>query len=255
MNGTRADGSTLMSQGGKPVYSAFFQQSSFATHAIANERFAIRIRKDAPLDLVGPLACSGQTGAGAVLNSLKPVAGDAIAVFGIGAVGLSSLMAAKIAGCDPIIAVDIHDRRLALARELGATHTINHTGRNDVVAEIRNITGSGVRHAIETSAHPAVLREAVEVLMPAGTCVLLGSAPPGSEVSLDMPFLQNGRSVHGVMQGESRPFEFIPQLVDFLMDGKMPVEKMIAFYPLADINRAAEDSNTGKAIKPVLRMP
>ncbi len=157
MNGTRADGSTLMSQGGKPIYSAFFQQSSFATHAIANERFAIKIRKDAPLDLVGPLACSGQTGAGAVLNSLKPLAGDAIAVFGIGAVGLSSLMAAKIAGCDPIIAVDIHDRRLALARELGATHTINHTGRNDVVAEIRNITGSGVRHAIETSAHPAVL--------------------------------------------------------------------------------------------------
>jgi aryl-alcohol dehydrogenase len=255
MNGTRADGSTLMSQGGKPVYSAFFQQSSFATHAIANERFAIKIRKDAPLDLVGPFACSGQTGAGAVLNSLKPVAGDALAVFGVGAVGLSSLMAAKIAGCDPIIAIDIHDQRLALARQLGATHTINHTGRNDVVAEIRNITGGGVRYSIETSAHPVVLREAVEALMPAGTCVLLGSAPPGSEVSLDMPFLQNGRSVHGVMQGESRPFEFIPKLVDFLMAGKLPVEKMIAFYPLADINRAAEDSNTGKVIKPVLRMP
>jgi len=255
MNGTRADGSTLMSQHGKPIYSAFFQQSSFATHAIANERFAIKIRKDAPLDLVGPLACSGQTGAGAVLNSLKPLAGDAIAVFGIGAVGLSSLMAAKIAGCDPIIAIDIHDKRLALARELGATHVINHQGRTDVVAEIRNITGGGVRHAIETSAHPVVLREAVEALMPAGTCVLLGSAPPGSEVSLDMPFLQNGRSVHGVMQGESRPFEFIPKLVDYLMEGKLPVDRMITFYPLADINRAAEDSNTGKVIKPVLRMP
>jgi aryl-alcohol dehydrogenase len=98
------------------------------------------------------------------------------------------------------------------------------------------------------------LREAVEALMPAGTCVLLGSAPPGSEVSLDMPFLQNGRAVHGVMQGESRPFEFIPKLVDFLMDGKLPVDRMITFYPLADINRAAEDSNNGTVIKPVLRM-
>lgn len=255
MNGTRADGSTLISQGGKPIYSAFFQQSSFATHAIANERYAIKIRNDAPLDLLGPFACSGQTGAGAVLNSLKPRPGDSIAVFGVGAVGLSSLMAAKIAGCDPIIAVDIHDKRLALARELGATHTINHSGRNDVVQEIRKITGGGVRHSIETSAHPAVLREAVEVLMPAGTCVLLGSAPPGSEVTIDMPFLQNGRSVHGVMQGESRPSEFIPKLVDYLMAGAMPVEKMISFYPLAEINRAAEDSNTGAVIKPVLRMP
>ncbi len=254
MNGTRADGSTLMSLRGKPVYSAFFQQSSFATHAIANERYAVKIRSDAPLDLVGPLACSGQTGAGAVLNSLRPVAGNSIAVFGVGAVGLSSLMAAKIVGCDPIIAVDIHDQRLALARELGATHVINHRGRKDVVEEIRKITGSGVRYSIETSAHPVVLREAVEALMPAGTCVLLGSAPPGSEVSLDMPFLQNGRAVHGVMQGESRPFEFIPKLVDFLMDGKLPVDRMITFYPLADINRAAEDSNNGTVIKPVLRM-
>lgn len=255
MNGTRADGSTLISQGGEPIYSAFFQQSSFATHAIANERYAIKIRDDAPLDLVGPFACSGQTGAGAVLNSLRPQPGDAFAVFGVGAVGLSSLMAAKIAGCDPIIAVDVHDKRLALARELGATHAINHSGRSDVVQEIRTITGSGVRHSIETSAHPAVLREAVEALMPAGTCVLLGSAPPGSEVSLDMPFLQNGRSVHGVIQGESRPWEFIPKLVDYLIEGRMPVERMITFYPLAEINRAAEDSNNGAVIKPVLRMP
>jgi aryl-alcohol dehydrogenase len=121
MRGTRPDGSTLMSHNGSPVYSAFFQQSSLATHAIANERFAVKVRQDAPLELLGPLACSGQTGAGAVLNTMQPVQGDAIAVFGVGAVGLSGLIAAKIAGCDPIIAVDIHAQRLALARQLGAT--------------------------------------------------------------------------------------------------------------------------------------
>jgi aryl-alcohol dehydrogenase len=254
MNGTRADGSTLMSQNSAPIYSAFFQQSSFATYAIANQRFAVKVRSDAPLELLGPFACSGQTGAGAVFNSMRPKQGDSFAVFGSGAVGLSGLMAAKIAGCDPIIAVDVHDKRLALARELGATHTINHTGRTDLVSKIRSITGDGVRFSLETSSLPAVLREAVEALMPAGTCVLLGSARAGTEVSLEMPFLQNGRTVHGVMQGESQPRDFIPRLVDHLMRGEMPVERMITFYPLADINRAAHDSTDGTTIKPVLRM-
>ena len=254
-SGTRPDGSTLLRQDGAPVYSAYFQQSSFSTHTIANERFVVKVRNDAPLDLIGPFACSGQTGAGAVFNSMKPKPGDSFAVFGVGAVGLSGLMAAKVAGCDPIIAVDIHDRRLALARELGATHTINHTGRGDVVAEIRKITGEGVRFSLETSAQPAVFREAVEALMPAGTCVLLGSARSGTEVTFDMAFLQFGRVVRGVIQGESQPKEFIPQLVDLLMQGKMPVDRMITFYDIADINRAAQDSASGTTIKPVLRMP
>src|SRR6266851_5702077 len=89
--------------------------------------------------------------------------------FGVGAVGLSGLMAARIARCDPIIAVDIHDQRLALARELGASHAINHAGRTDVVAEIRKIIGAGVRFSLETSAQPVVSREAVEALMPGGS--------------------------------------------------------------------------------------
>ena len=255
MRGTRPDGSTLMSKGGAAVYGAFFQQSSFATHAIANERYMVSVRKDAPLELLGPFACSGQTGAGAVLNSMQPRAGDSFAVFGVGSVGLSALMAAKIAGCDPIIAVDVHDERLALAHALGATHVINHGGRTDVVADIRRITGDGVRFSLETSAQPAVLREAVEALIAAGTCVLLGSARGGTEVSFEMPFLQFGRVVRGVIQGESHPQEFIPKLIDFLMQGKMPVERMMTFYPLAQINRAAQESSLGATIKPVLRMP
>src|SRR5262245_53589904 len=120
MSGTRSDGTTLIAKGGAPVYSAFFQQSSFATYALANERFVVKIRQDAPLDRVGPFACSIQTGAGAVLNAMQPEPGDGFVVFGVGGVGLSGLMAAKIAGCNPIIAVDVHDHRLALARELGA---------------------------------------------------------------------------------------------------------------------------------------
>jgi aryl-alcohol dehydrogenase len=91
--------------------------------------------------------------------------------------------------------------------------------------------------------------------MAAGTCILLGSARNGTEVSFEMPFLQFGRVVRGVIQGKSRPQQFISKLVDFLMQGKMPVEQMMTFYPLADINRAALDSSQGTTIKPVLRMP
>ena len=255
MRGTRLDGSTLMRQNGEPIYSAFFQQSSFGTYAIANHRFAVKVRNDAPLDVLGPFACSGQTGAGAVFNSMRPRPGDSFVVFGVGAVGLSGLMAAKITGCDPIIAVDVRAARLALARELGATHTLDHTENSDVVPEVRKITGEGARFTLETSAAPNVFREAIEALMPGGTCILLGSARKGTEVSFDMSFLQFGRVVRGVIQGESIPQKFIPLLVDLLMQGKMPVDRMMTFYPLAEINRAAEDSSSGRTIKPVLRMP
>jgi len=255
MGGTRADGSTLLSRNGTPVYSAYFQQSSFGTFALTQARWTVKVRNDAPLEMLGPLACSGQTGAGAVLNVAKPDPGDGIAVFGVGAVGLSALMAAKIAGCAPIIAVDVHEHRLALARELGATHLIDHNACGDVVGEIRGIAAGGVRHAIETSALPEVLREAIEVLLPGGTCILLGSARKGTDASFEMPFLQQGRVVRGVVQGDSMPGEFIPKLVDYIMDGKFPLERMITFYDLADINRAAQESSAGKTIKPVLRMP
>jgi aryl-alcohol dehydrogenase len=253
--GTRADGSTLHSKDGKPVYGAFFQQSSFGNFTIANERFAVKLRKDVPLEVVCALACGGQTGAGTVLNVMKPKAGDSIAVFGVGTVGLSGLMAAKLAGCDPIIAIDVHDHRLKLTRELGATHTINHSGRTDIVAEIKKITGLGVRFSVETSAVSSVFREAIEALMPAGMCILLGSARAGTEVGFETPFLQNGRIVRGVIQGDSVPQQFIPQLADHIVAGKFPVERLITYYDLADINRAADESSKGKAIKPVLRMP
>src|SRR3984885_11017385 len=250
--GTRADGSTLLAENGAPVYSAFFQKSSFGTFALTQERYTVKVRNDAPLELLGPLACSGQTGAGAVFNVMRPKPGESLAVFGVGAVGLSALMAAKIAGCDPIIAVDIRPQRLALARELGATHTIDHVAGADTVAEIRAIAERGVRYSLDTSALPVVFREAIESLKQGGTCVLLGSARHGTEVPIDMKFLQEGRVVRGVIQGDSTPKDFIPRLVDLIMDNKFPIQKMIKFYNFADINRAAEESSAGIAIKPVL---
>jgi len=253
-SGRRADGSTPMSRDGAPVYSCFFQQSSFATFAVAPAKDAVKLRRDAPLELLGPLGCGLQTGPGAVLNVMQPEAGRSIAIYGVGGVGLAGLMAAKVAGCDPIIAVDRLPGRLTLARELGATHTIESRGA-ETLAEIRKITGGGTHFALETSAVPEVFRLAVDGLRGLGTCVLVGSARAGNEVSFEMPVLQGGRTVRGVVQGDSRPREFIPRLVDLFMEGKMPLDRLITRYDFADINRAAADATSGATIKPVLKLP
>jgi aryl-alcohol dehydrogenase len=226
--GGRADGSPTMRRDGAPVYGAFFQQSSFATYALAPARDVVKVRNDAPLELLGPLGCGIQTGAGAVLNVMQPQPGKSLAVFGVGSVGLAALMAAKVAGCEPIIAVDVRANRLALARELGATHTIDNSAE-DAVATIRRLTGGGAHFTLETSASPAVFRQAVDCLAIRSTCVLAGSARRGTEVSFEMPFLQAGRTVRGVVQGDSRPEEFIPRLVDLLMAGRFPLDRVVTF--------------------------
>ena len=265
-SGRRADGSAPLSRAigshRVPVYSCFFQQSSFATFALTPAKDAVKIRGDAPLELLGPLGCGLQTGAGAVLNVMQPpgrsIAGASIAIYGVGGVGLAGLMAAKIAQCDPIIAIDRLPGRLALARELGATHALESPKDNnfaETLAEIRRITGAGTHFALETSAVPAVFRLAVDALRGLGTCVLVGSARAGTEVSFEMPVLQGGRTVRGVIQGDSRPREFIPRLVDLFMAGRMPLDRLITRYPFSEINRAAADASSGATIKPVLRLP
>src|ERR1051325_5300977 len=253
-SGRRADGSTPKSRGGERFYSCFFQQSSFATFAVAPAKDVVRIRRDAPLELLGPLGCGLQTGAGAVLNVMQPRAGQSLVVFGVRGVGLAGLMAGKVAGCDPIVAVDRLPARLALARELGATHALESRGA-ETLAEIRKITGGGAHFALETPAIPEVFRLAVDSLRGLGSCVLVGSARAGTEVSFEMPWLQGGRTVRGVVQGDSRPREFIPRLVDLSMDGRFPLDRLVTRYDLADINRAAADAVSGATIKPVLILP
>ena len=252
--GKRADGSTPVSRNGMPVYSCFFQQSSFATFAVAPAKDVVKIRRDAPIEMLGPLGCGLQTGAGAVLNVMRPREGQSLVVFGVGGVGLAGLMAGRIAGCDPIVAIDRLPARLALARELGATHSLESKGA-ETLAEIREITGGGAHFALETSAVPAVFRLAVDALRGLGTCILVGSARAGAEVSFEMPWLQGGRTVRGVIQGDSNPREFIPRLVDLFMAGRFPLDRLVTRYEFADINRAAADATSGAAIKPVLRLP
>ena len=251
--GARPDGSTSLRKDGEPIHSTFFNQSSFATHALATERNVVKVRDDVPLELLGPLGCGIQTGAGGVLNALRPQAGTSIVVFGTGSVGMSAIMAARVAGCTTIVGVDVKPNRLELARELGATHTIN-PAEADPVEEIKQITGGGANYALETTASPPVFRQAVDSLTWLGVCGLIGAAALGTEATFDMNTILFGRTVRGIIEGDSVPDIFIPRLLELYTQGRFPIDRLIRQYPLADINRAAEDSEQGRVWKPVLTM-
>ncbi|SPO55744.1 Aryl-alcohol dehydrogenase [Pseudomonas sp. JV551A1] len=251
--GQRTDGSTPYKDAeGHAVCGCFFNQSSFGTHALVSERNAIKIPKDVPLELMGPLGCGIQTGAGAIMNALKPGVGSSIAVFGAGSVGLSAIMAAKAVGCTQIIAVDMNDARLELARELGATHVINPASSN-TLDKIREISGGGVQFSLECTSHPKVLRQAVDCLRIPGVCGLVGAAPLGTEASLDMNTVLFGRTLRGIIEGDSVPKVFIPQLIELWRAGRFPFDRLVKYYALEDINQAVADSESGVVLKPILK--
>ena len=253
-SGKRLDGSTTIRCEDASTHGNFFGQSSFATHALANERNAIKVRKDAPLELLGPLGCGLQTGAGAVLNSLGLRAGQSIAVFGVGAVGLAAVMAARVAGASRIFAVDVVEKRLALAKELGATTAINGA-KTDALKEILAATKTGVDFALDTTANDKAIEQAVDCVGPLGACGLIANKNPAQAAQVKiLGSMLRGRTIRGIVQGDSVPDIFIPRLVDFFMDGRFPFDKLVKFYPFDNIAEAMADADSGATIKPILRM-
>jgi len=251
-NGARPDGTTTLQKGDQVIHGSFFSQSSFASFSLANERNVVKVREDVPLEIIGPLGCGVQTGAGAVMNTLQPRPGASIAVFGVGPVGMSAVLGAVVCGCSTIIAVDIIPDRLEMAKELGVTHTVN-AGEVDPVEAIREITGGGAEFTLECVGNPNVLRQAVDALPRLGICGLLGVVPPGTEVSLDMDLIMNGRTVRGIIEGDAIPDLFIPKLIELYSQGRFPFDRLITFYPFDEINQAVEDMEKGRVIKPVLK--
>jgi aryl-alcohol dehydrogenase len=250
----RPDGTSVLSRGGELVHGHFFGQSSFATHSVASARNVVKLPEDVGFELAAPFGCGIQTGAGAVLNVMRPPAGSSLAVYGTGAVGLSGVMAGVIAGCTTIIGVDLRPGRLELARELGATHVVD-AGAADAGEEVRRITRAGADFALETTGVPAVLRAAVDALAPTGECGVIGAPPFGTEVGLDVNnVLAFGRVVRGIVEGDSVPELFIPQLLDLWRLGRFPVDRMMVSYDFDRINDAVRDAEEGRTIKPVLRM-
>ncbi len=253
--GARLDGSTTTRDAdGKPVHDHFFGQSSFGTFALANEGNVVKIPKDAPLELLGPLGCGIQTGAGAVMNALRVGPGTSFVVFGAGAVGLSAVMAARAVGATTIIAADVVPSRLETAKELGATHVVN-SREQDPVAAVKEITGGGADFSLEASGRPEVLRQAIESIGVTGTCGIVGAAALRAEASFDInDVMIPGKTIRGILQGESVPKIFIPRLVELHAQGRFPFDKLVKFYDLEQINQAAKDSEKGGTIKPVIRM-
>jgi aryl-alcohol dehydrogenase len=251
--GRRPDGSTALHDGSAGLSAQFFGQSSFATHANVAERSVVRVPADLPLHLLAPLGCGVQTGAGAVLNVLRPGPGASVVVFGAGSVGSASLLATRLTASTQLIAVDLLDERLEAARRLGATEVV-HASREDVVERLTELTGGrGPDFAVETTGSPEVLRQAARAIAARGTVGLVGAAAPGTETPLETGFsLTKGWTLRTVVEGDAVPQTFIPHLAELWRQGRLPFDEIVTTYPFARINEAIADAEQGRTIKPVL---
>lgn len=250
-SGRRADGTSPLGQNGQPISGAFFGQSSFATHAIASERTAVKVPNDVPLHLLGPLACGMVTGAGSVLEALRLQPGQSIVVFGVGAVGLAAVMAAAIAGASQIVAVDVHEQRLELARSLGATDTV----RSDSQATdaLRRLRPKGFDFSLITAPPAAVFDAATACLAVEGTAGYV-IPPNGDWVPNMFQLMTGGRKLQGIIGGNANPKTFIPLMIEFWRQGRFPFDRLITEFPFRDIRTAWDKYREGSVVKPVLRM-
>ncbi len=248
--GARADGTTALTDAdGGRVGSHWFGQSSFASHAVVAAASVVPVDSEHDLTRLGPLGCGVQTGAGAVLNTLDVPTGASLVIGGVGALGLSAVMAAQVAGAGTVVAIDRHAGRRDLAIRYGATHTLGG-GDADLAAAVIEVTGGGADHAFDTTGSPAVVRALFDGLNNLGTLAVAGVGT--GQVTFDMLSFIGGRTITGVMEGDSTPREFIPQLARLNADGHFPFDELIRNFPLDRINDAEAASASGDVVKPVL---
>ena len=250
--GSRMNGSSALAQDGERIHGHFFGQSSFAQYSVASERTTVKVPKDLPLKMLGPLGCGVITGAGAVLYALQVRAGDSIAIFGTGGVGLSAVMAARLVGAARIVAVDLVPQRLALARELGATDTIDARA-GDAGKAVRDRTSRGVDFSFVTSWAPEVFTQALECLAMRGTAGFV-TAPRGEWTPAMFPMLAGGRRLQGILGGDAAPQLTIPLLIEYHRQGRLPFDRLLRFYPFNRIAEAFRDMEHGITVKPVLEI-
>jgi len=252
-SGLRADGSHTMREHDKPVSAAFFQQSSFAQEAITPARGLVPVDSNIDDTLLAALPCGVLTGAGVIACQFGFRGGEDLAVFGVGAVGLSAVMAAKRLGARSILAVDVKPTRLALAEELGATHTINPAQEADSVARIQELFPKGLPYVVDTSGNSTAFNSATRILKTGGrmaVCIL----PQPMETFSFQPFewFTRAATLEAVSFGNAEASSFLPQLIDWYDQGLFPVDRLVTVYPFSDLNVAVEAAMAGEAIKPVL---
>ncbi|MEG0250854.1 MAG: NAD(P)-dependent alcohol dehydrogenase [Peptostreptococcus sp.] len=251
--GTASDGKTRISMNGEDV-AMFFGQSSFAQYSIVDQKSVVKVDSDVDLALIAPLGCGIQTGAGTVTNIIKPSIDSTIAIFGMGAVGLSALMAANLEHCKTIIAVGGNEKSLELAKELGATHTINRKNVNSVPDAVREITAKGVDYSIDTSGVGTMIQHAIDSTAFNGSIFVLGSSGVIDSFNVGTDILMNMKTLRGTCEGESISQKYIPELVRMYKEGRFPIDKLVKVYEFDDIEKAFEDSHNGKVIKAVVKI-
>jgi len=250
--GVRADGSTTHRLGGRPAYGSFFGQSSFSRHAIAHADNAVVVDPDLDLTRLGPYGCGFQTGAGTVLNVLRPGPDDSLLVLGAGAVGLAAVAAAVGAGVRTVVAVDLSPVRLAMAASYGAS-TVNPTelDGSSLVDRVVALTDGGATRALDTTGVGTVVRDGVASLRARGelAVVALGQR----EATLDVvDVMTRGKVLRGSVEGDSDPHEMVPRLLDLARRGALDVDRLVTPYPFEQIGAAVADTVAGTTVKPVL---
>ncbi|KAH6637167.1 chaperonin 10-like protein [Chaetomium tenue] len=254
---TRPDGSTPAKlSDGRPVRSQFFGQSSFSRFSAVHENCLVKCPHPQDMGIYSPMGCGYQTGAGTILNIFKPKPGQTVAVFGAGSVGFAAIMAAATIPVKQIIAIDIVERKLALAKELGATDTINSsTIQGSVVDELKRLTGGqGVDFAVDTTGVSSVVEKMLDCLAYSGTAASVGAPPREEKITVDVGlFFGFKKTWISVSEGDSHPPEFIPKLIDLHKQGKFPIEKISKVYPVADFEKAVSDMKDGTVIKPIIQ--
>jgi aryl-alcohol dehydrogenase len=251
--GARLDGSRTLHDGTEDVSGNFFGQSSFASHAITYERNLVKLPDDLPLEIAGTLGCGVQTGAGAIMNSLACRAGSSLLILGGGAVGLSAVLGAVLQGCKEIIVVEPLRARRELALALGATRVID-PATDPLPGALRAVLPNGTRYVFDTTGIPKVMEDGIACLGLRGSFGYVGvPADPGAKLPGSiLGAMQQGHTHRGIIEGDSDPETFIPQLIEQHRAGRFPFDRLITTYPLAEINRAVAEQHQGLCVKAVL---
>ena len=233
-----------------------FGLATFAEYAVVHERSCVKIREDAPLDVMCSLGCGFSTGIGASINTAGVRPGESIVIWGAGGVGLAAIMGAKLAGAGKIIAVASNDKKLALAKELGADHVVNYK-QDEPVAKVMELTGGGADYSIESAGKAETIMQAFSAIHNGGKCVVVGMAPIGSMISIASYEFLLGKTITGTVQGDIRHQADIPRYVDLYMDGKLPLDKVISnrYHGLNEANEAFRALGAGEVTRSVIELP
>jgi Zn-dependent alcohol dehydrogenase len=251
LGGTMMDWTSRLQLGGETLNHVFCQ-SSFAEYAVVPEVCAVPVRDDAPLDVVALLGCGASTGFGAVTRRAKVHPGASVVVIGAGGVGLSVIMAARAVGAAKIIAVDVIPEKLHMAQEIGATHLINPLDL-DVVVGVQELTGTGAEYGFDTVGLGSTLRQAVDSVRPGGEICAIGIASLSEEVTVDIFSLLTEKRLTGTWAGSVSPKIDIPAAVDLLLDGRLPLDRLVTQrYKLDELPQAFADMEAGKLARGVI---